>query len=105
MVDVSAFNAFILWGEYTGQQNTKRRQFLKMLGAELCGGGVDEHGNILLTVTEPVAAAVPDAPVVSAVVGGRLRCRKCKTCKTIQRCQKCGDPLCINCASFAYKNC
>ena len=105
MVDVSAFNAFILWGERTGKQNTKRRQFLKMLGAELCGGGVDEHGNILLKVAEPVAAAVLGVPVVPAVASGRLRCRKCKTCKTLQRCQTCGDPLCINCASYTCKNC
>jgi hypothetical protein len=38
MIDVSAFNTFVLWRELTNQPNAKRRQFLKMLGAELCGG-------------------------------------------------------------------
>jgi hypothetical protein len=58
MVDVTAFNAFVLWCEITGKQNANRRQFLKMLGGEICGGGVDEHGNIRLMTAELAAAAL-----------------------------------------------
>jgi hypothetical protein len=100
MVDVSAFNAFVLWREVTGKGNAKRRQFLKMLGAELCGDGVDEQGNIRLrTSTEQTTLAQ------TAVVGTRQRCRKCKVSKTVHRCQVCQNHLCINCASYACPSC
>ena len=46
MIDVSAYNAFILWKTATGNTASGRRQFLKMLGAELCGGELDAAGNI-----------------------------------------------------------
>lgn len=96
MVDVSAFNAFVLWREATGNKKTKRRQFLKVLGAELCGSTVDEKGNIPLTETQV-------AP--KAITGDRLGCRKCESNKTIQRCQKCQNPLCITCASYNCHDC
>jgi len=53
MIDVMAYNSFILRGEMTGNMNAKHRQFLKMLGAELCGGEVDEKGNIKLIQAHP----------------------------------------------------
>ena len=91
MMDVSSFNAFVLWREVTGKQNMKRRQFLKMLGAELCGGSVDESGNIRL---EPVIVAP------HCIKGVGLRCQQCKSVKTVQRCKECEKPLCIHCASY-----
>ena len=100
MIDITAFNAFVLWREVTGNRNAKRRQFLKMLGAELCGGEVDESGNICLT-----AAQESTAPPAAALSGARMRCRQCKRNKTVQRCKTCADPLCINCASYACPNC
>jgi len=42
MIDVTAYNAFILWCEVLGRNHTNRRQFLKMLGSELCGGELDD---------------------------------------------------------------
>jgi len=99
MVDVTAFKAFILWCEVMGRPNAKRRQFLKMLGAELCGSGVDEHGNIELKEAESSVALRP------SVTGSRQRCRQCRSNKTVQRCKKCGNPLCINCASYICPNC
>lgn len=101
MVDVSAFNAFVLWKEVTGKKNAKRRQFLKMLGAELCGGAVDEQGNIRTRNSTEQSSC----PASSVAVGTRLRCRKCKVSKTLQRCQVCQNPLCVNCASFTCPNC
>jgi len=53
MIDVTAYNSFILWCEMTGNMNAKRGQFLKMLGAELCGGEVDEKWNIKLIQAQP----------------------------------------------------
>jgi len=98
MVDVTAYNAFILWGEVTGttRGGRNRRQFLKMLGAELCGGELDEAGNIKLIAKQVAAAATP---------GGRLRCRQCIANKTVQRCKSCANPLCINCASYTCPDC
>jgi hypothetical protein len=49
IVDVSAFNAFIVWREVREKRNSNRRPFLKMLGAELYGGRVDDKGNVQLT--------------------------------------------------------
>src|ERR1044072_973499 len=80
----------------TGNRNAKRRQFLKMLGAELCGGEVDESGNICLT-----SAQESTAPPAAALSGACMRCRQCERNKTVQRCKTCTDPLCINCASYA----
>jgi hypothetical protein len=96
MIDVTAYNTFVLWCEMTGSMRTNRRQFLKMLGAELCGGELDKTGNIKL-LTQPVAMA--------ATPGGRLRCRQCIANKTVQRCKQCATPLCINCASYTCQNC
>jgi hypothetical protein len=98
MIDVTAYNAFVLWREVTGDKKTKRRQFLKMLGAQLCGGGVDETGNVI-----HLAAHVTSAP--EAIAGTRLRCRKCVQLKTVQRCKECGVPLCINCALYKCPEC
>jgi len=39
----------------TGKMNAKCRQFLKMLGAELCGGEVDERGNIKMIQAQPAS--------------------------------------------------
>ena len=47
MIDVSSYNAFILWLQATGKANANRRQFLKMLGCALCGGELDASGNIM----------------------------------------------------------
>jgi hypothetical protein len=97
MVDVSAFNSYVIWKEATGNTQAKRRQFLKMLGAELCGGSVDAKGNILLTEAKNVPPTV--------ITGTRLRCRQCQTNKTTQRCSKCEKPLCIHCASYFCPGC
>ena len=95
MIDVSAYNAFVIWREITGRVHAKRREFLKMLGSQLCGSNLDEDGDIpLIPPSEPTCAFPP----------GRLRCRWCQN-KTIQRCSSCGKPLCINCASFNCQNC
>ena len=96
MIDITAYNSFVLWCEVTGSVHANRRQFLKRLGAELCGGEVDETGNIKL-----IQPAVP----VAATPGGRLRCRQCIDNKTVQRCKKCAKTLCINCASYTCQNC
>ena len=56
MIDVTAYNSFVLWCEVTGSMRANRRQFLKKLGAELCGGELDETGNIKLIQPVPVAA-------------------------------------------------
>jgi len=64
----------------TGNMNAKRGQFLKMLGAELCVGEVDERGNIQMIQAQPVAPP--------ATAGGQLRCNKCIANKTVQRCKK-----------------
>ena len=98
MVDVSAFNAFVLWREATGRQKTRRREFLKMLGAQLCGSGLDESGNIL-------QLAVAVAPTPTSAPSTRLRCRNCKLNKTTQRCKMCANPLCINCSSYVCPDC
>lgn len=95
MIDVTAFNAFVLWREATNNPNAKRRQFLKMLGAELCGGELDDGGNIRLK----------HHIVPPATTGSRLRCRQCKSNKTVQRCKACGEPLCINCATYNCPDC
>ena len=89
MMDVSAFNVFVLWREVTGKQNIKRRQFVKMLGAELCGGSVDESGNVNHDYLEAAAIAKP------FLKGAGLRCRQCEPVKTVQRCKKCEKPLSI----------
>lgn len=46
MINATAFNSFILGREVNGNQKSKWRQFLKRLGAELCGGEIDKSGNI-----------------------------------------------------------
>ena len=99
MIDVTAYNSFILWRETTGQMKVRRRQFLKMLGAELCGGQIDDKGNIKLIQKKT------NVSVFLAKTGSRLRCRKCISNKTIQRCQECSSPLCINCASYKCLDC
>jgi len=100
MIDVTAYNAFILWRLATNTQNANRRQFLKRIGAELCGGQVDEHGNIRLNTTR-----VTPTPQPATVMGVRLRCRRCIRNKTVQRCHKCCDALCINCAMYKCHEC
>jgi hypothetical protein len=99
MIDVSAYNAFILWRATTGKSKVKRRQFLKMLGAELSGGDVDAAGNIIHTKKEPVLAES------SNKAESRLRCRQCVSNKTVQRCKSCAKPLCINCATYTCIDC
>jgi len=94
MLDVTAYNSFILWCEVTGSVHVNRRQFIKMLGAELCNGELDEKGDIKL---------FPDT--VAAMPGKRMRCRQCIANKTVQRCKQCAAPLCINCASYNCQNC
>jgi len=42
IIDVTAYNAFILWCEVSGRNHTNRRQFLKILGSELCGGELND---------------------------------------------------------------
>lgn len=101
MVDVTAFNTFVIWKETIGNKLASRRQFLKLLGAELCGGEVDTRGNIILAAMESLSPAITTSNTMSV----RLRCRKCKTNKTVQRCKKCGNPLCINCASYNCDTC
>jgi len=53
MGDVSAYNAYILWRHATNNENVKRRQLLKMLGAELCGGGIDNICLVARGTTSP----------------------------------------------------
>jgi len=96
-IDVTAYNSFVLWCEKTGSVRANRRQFVKMLGAELCGRELDESGNIKLTQIQ-----IQPVPIS---FGGRLRCRQCISNKTVQRCKKCGKPLCINCALYNCSNC
>jgi ribosomal protein L27 len=72
LIDVTAFNSFILWREVNGNQKSKRKQFLKRLGSELCGGEIDESGNILI-IAKGNQKPVVDA---SAISGGRHRCHK-----------------------------
>jgi len=102
MVDVSAYNAFILWLDVTERKNIKRRQFLKMLEAELCicGREIDKDRNIKLIQTQ-------SAPTChsSAKSGKRLLCRRCISNKTVWRCNKCFNPLCINCVNNQCYNC
>ena len=99
MIDVTAYNAFLLWREVTGERRLRRRQFLKMLGAELCGGGVDNTGNIAM-----VPRAGPNAPP-QYQPGSRQRCRICKNKITVQRCNICELPLCIACAAHKCPTC
>ena len=99
MVDVTAFNSFVLWSEATNTHGSKRRQFLKMLGAALCGGEVDECGNIRMKKKDIQHTGNAGA------MGSRLRCRICKNNKTVQRCHACEDPLCISCATYHCPNC
>ena len=95
MIDVTAYNCFVLWCFLTGQEKLRRRQFLKMLGAQMCGGDIDDHGNICL---QTQAIPIPKT-------GTRTRCRKCRNNKTVQRCQSCLQPLCINCACYTCPQC
>lgn len=97
MIDVTAFNSFILWCHANNKPKANRRQFIKMLGAELCGGELDERGNIRLFQT------VPTAP--PAATGARLRCRQCKANKTVQRCKQCNNSLCNHCAVYNCPGC
>jgi len=96
-IDVTANNWFVLWCEKTVSVHANRRQFLKMLGAELFGGELD--GSVSIKLTQIQIQPVPIS------FGGRLRCRQCISSKTVQRCKKCEKPLCINCALHNCSNC
>jgi len=96
MIDVSAYNAFVLWKNVTGKENMKRREFLIALGTELCKNKVNEGGDVLL----PGPTCVPQESTSL-----RPRCSLCVIRKTHKNCQKCGKPLCINCASYRCPHC
>ena len=100
MIDVSSYNAFILWLQATGKATANRRQFLKMLGCELCGGELDASGNIMAKKKTGLSTAV-----TLSTSGVRRRCRQCTSNKTVQCCKTCTKPLCIQCATYTCPDC
>ncbi|KAL4009583.1 hypothetical protein ACER0C_003435 [Sarotherodon galilaeus] len=129
MVDVAAYNAFVLWREIhpnwmAGKLN-RRRLFLERLGKALArpmiearalargggggggGGRVAARGTTAATTTATEADDDDATPCDSSPVK-RRRCRVCprsKDVKTKILCRECRAHVCINCAVKYCPNC
>ncbi|KAL3979011.1 LOW QUALITY PROTEIN: HtrA serine peptidase 1 [Sarotherodon galilaeus] len=131
MVDVAAYNAFVLWREIhpdwmAGKLN-KRRLFLERLGKALArpmiedralargGGGGGRGGRVAArgttaaaTTTTATEADDADATPRDSSPVKRRRCRVCprsKDVKTKILCRECRAHVCINCAVTYCPNC
>ncbi|CAI5671651.1 unnamed protein product [Oreochromis niloticus] len=135
MVDVAAYNAFVLWREIhpdwmAGKLN-RRRLFLEQLGKALArpmieawalargggggggGGRVAARGTTAATTTTTATTTATEADAADATPRDsspvkRRRCRVCprsKDVKTKILCRECRAHVCINCAVKYCPNC
>ena len=123
VVDVSCYNAFVIWREtnpgWMPRRSNKRRVFLERLGKELVTPLIQRRRH--LPRTEASAAVVKalqtttsgdlpedsgggDAASSTAAATKRKRCQFClprKDCKTQTVCRRCQRYICKNC-TLAY---
>ncbi|XP_060754181.1 uncharacterized protein LOC132864778 [Neoarius graeffei] len=121
IIDVSAYNAFVIWSEICPEWNAgklfKRRMFLEELGKALVVPHIEQRKSMprtptaAATVREIQDSASTSTPVREVSAGSKRKRKRCQICKpavdvkTSSTCVKCGKFICTKHTVMACPSC